>query len=526
MQNAVTLLILDGWGLRDEEAGNAIRLARPAFYESLLARYPHIALETSGEAVGLPEGQMGNSEVGHLNMGAGRIVYQEITRINRSIRDGDFFENPVFFDAAAHVAHTGGVLHLMGLVSDGGVHSMRDHLLALLDFAKQRNVGNVRVHAFLDGRDVPPKSAESSLRRVEEKLLALDYPQIATISGRYYAMDRDNRWERIQKAYETLVSASGNKHLFSVDALLLAYRQDITDEFILPAVTDVTFQGIADGDAVLFFNFRPDRARQITRAFTQPDFNGFHRARTVQNLYYGCMTLYDETFGLPVAYPKQTLTHLLASVLSAHGKTQFRTAETEKYAHVTFFFNGGFEAPWPGEERRMIPSPNVATYDLQPEMSLRAVTDVLCEAVASRNYDFIVANFANPDMVGHTGMLNAAESAVRAVDESIRRVVETVLAQDGVLLITSDHGNCETMTDEHGHPHTAHTTNRAPLILVSNREDLRLDDAQTHGLSVIAPTVLDLFGIPRPPEMIAPSVLRIRQPINVQKTSIKDSFIE
>jgi 2,3-bisphosphoglycerate-independent phosphoglycerate mutase len=512
MKNTVMLLILDGWGIRNETQGNAIKLAHPSFYESLLAKYPNIALDASGEAVGLPDGQMGNSEVGHLNMGAGRIVYQEITRINKAIRDGDFFQNPVFQAAARHAIENNGTLHLMGLVSDGGVHSSMDHLFALLDFAKRQNVPNVRVHAFLDGRDVPPKSAEKYLRAVEEKLLELGYPQIATISGRYYAMDRDKRWERTQKAYDNLTSASGNKHLLSVDALLLSYKQDITDEFVLPAVTDVTFEGIQDGDSLLFFNFRPDRARQITRAFTEPGFEGFERSKTYQNLYYGCMTLYDETFNLPVAFPKQKLDHILAEVLSEHGKTQFRTAETEKYAHVTFFFNGGFEAPYPGEDRHMVPSPKVATYDLQPEMNIRAVTDVICDALKSGKYDFIVANFANPDMVGHTGVLNAAESAVSAVDESIQRIVDTILPQDGVLLITADHGNCETMIDEHGGPHTAHTTNLVPLILISNRRDLQLDGSEVRGLSVIAPTVLDLFQLPKPSEMTAPSVLQIRQP--------------
>lgn len=503
------LLILDGWGIRKESQGNAIQLAHPSFYESLLAKYPNIALDASGEAVGLPEGQMGNSEVGHLNMGAGRIVYQEITRINKSIRAGDFFQNAVFLAAAAHAIKNNGTLHLMGLVSDGGVHSSMEHLFALLDFAKQQKVPNVKVHAFLDGRDVPPKSAEKYLRAVEEKLLALDYPQIATISGRYYAMDRDKRWERTQKAYENMVSASGNKHLLSIDTLLLSYKQDINDEFVLPSVTDVTYEGMQDGDSILFFNFRPDRARQITRAFTEADFDCFERSKVIQNLYFGCMTLYDETFDLPVAYPKQKMDHILAEVLSAHGKTQFRTAETEKYAHVTFFFNGGFEAPYAGEERHMVPSPQVATYDLQPEMNINAVTDSICDALKSQKYDFIVANFANPDMVGHTGILKAAESAVSAVDEALKRIVETILPENGVLLITADHGNCETMLDEHGGPHTAHTTNLVPLILISNRPELQLDGSEIRGLSVISPTVLNLLDVPIPLEMSSPSVLKV-----------------
>jgi 2,3-bisphosphoglycerate-independent phosphoglycerate mutase len=401
----------------------------------------------------------------------------------------------------------------MGLVSDGGVHSSLEHLFALLDFAKQQKVPDVRVHAFLDGRDVSPKSAEKYLREVESKLLELEYPQIATISGRYYAMDRDKRWERTQKAYDNMALANGNKNLLSIDALKLSYKQDINDEFVLPAVTDVTFEGIQDDDALLFFNFRPDRARQITRAFTQKDFDGFERAKIYQNLYFGCMTLYDETFDLPVAYPKQKMDHILADVLSAHGKTQFRTAETEKYAHVTFFFNGGFEAPYPGEERHMVPSPQVATYDLQPEMNIRAVTDSICDALKSQKYDFVVANFANPDMVGHTGILQAAESAVSAVDEAIKRIVETILPLNDVLLITADHGNCETMIDEHGGPHTAHTTNLVPLILISNRSDLQLDGSEIRGLSVISPTVLELLNLPIPLEMSSPSVLKVANPV-------------
>lgn len=509
MKKTVALLILDGWGIREEVPGNAIKLADPSYYDSLLAKYPNIALDASGEAVGLPEGQMGNSEVGHLNMGAGRVVYQEITRINKSIRDGDFFQNPVFLSAINHVKQTGGQLHLMGLVSDGGVHSSLNQLLALLECCKQQNCSQVRVHAFLDGRDVSPKSAEKYLRVVEEKLVELDFPQITTIHGRYYAMDRDNRWERTQKTYENLMQANGRKHPFSIDSLLWSYKQDVFDEFVEPAVCDFTYEGMKDGDAILFFNFRPDRARQITRAFTQPDFTGFDRSRTLDNLYYGCMTLYDETFNLPVAYPKQKLDNILAQVLAEHQLTQFRTAETEKYAHVTFFFNGGFEQPYQGEERHMVPSPKVATYDLQPEMNVSVVADVVCEALGSGQYDFLVVNFANPDMVGHTGILEAAEEAVKAIDVAIQRVAEASLKNDGVLLITADHGNCEVMIDEHGGPHTAHTTNLVPLILVSNRPELNLKRDKQYSLSDISPTILDLLNVPKPPEMTAPSILKV-----------------
>ncbi len=503
----VLLLILDGWGLREDGPGNAIEMAHPKRYQQLLAQYPHIALDASGEAVGLPNGQMGNSEVGHLNMGAGRVVYQEITRINKSIRDGDFFQNPVLLEAIDHAKKNGKTLHLMGLVSDGGVHSSLDHLMALIDLAKQRGVENLRVHAFLDGRDVPPHSAEKYLQQVEEKLLENDYPQIATISGRYYAMDRDQRWERTGKAYNNLVMAEGTKHPFSVDALLWSYKQGVNDEFVVPAVTDFTYEGIQDGDSVLFFNFRPDRARQITRALTEKDFTGFERKKIIQDLYYGCMTLYDETFNLPVAYPKQRLDKILAEILSEHQLKQFRTAETEKYAHVTFFFNGGFEKPYPGEDRKMVPSPKVATYDEQPEMSLSKVTDGVVEAIESNQYDFIVVNFANPDMVGHTGMLGAAVDAVKAVDEAIGRVADAMLKANGVMLITADHGNIETMVDETGGPHTAHTTALVPLMLISNNPALQLDRSRTYPLSSIAPAILNLFGIQPPAEMTSPSFL-------------------
>lgn len=513
MKKTTMLLILDGWGIREESPGNAIKLAQPSFYDSLLTRFPHVAVEASGEAVGLPDGQMGNSEVGHLNMGAGRVVYQEITRINKSIREGDFFQNPVFLSAIQHVKNSGGTLHLMGLVSDGGVHSSMIHLNALLDLAKQQDLKEVRLHAFLDGRDVPPQSAEIYLRQVEEKLLSLELPPIATISGRYYAMDRDNRWERTQKAYDNMMHANGRKHAFSLDALAWSYHQEVYDEFVEPCVCDFTYEGMKDNDALLFFNFRPDRARQITRAFTQSDFHDFDRTRQLQNFSFGCMTLYDETFNLPVAYPKQKMDQVLPQVLSQQGLTQFHTAETEKYAHVTFFFNGGFENAYPGEERFLVPSPKVATYDLQPEMNVALVADVICEALNSGQYDFLIANFANPDMVGHTGILAAAEDAVKAIDVAIQQVVETILKQDGVLLLTADHGNCEVMIDERGGPHTAHTTNQVPLILISNHAEFQLDRSQTYSLSNIAPTLLEIMNIPKPVEMTSPSVLKVQSSV-------------
>ena len=505
----VLLLILDGWGIRPDNApGNAIALAHPARYQQLLNQYPHIALGASEEAVGLPKGQIGNSEVGHLNMGAGRVVYQEITRIDKSIKDGDFFTNKEFLAAIAHAKQNKGTLHLMGLVSNGGVHSSLNHLMALLDLAKQQGVENLRVHAFLDGRDVGPKTAEKYLRTVEEKLIELDYPQIATVCGRYYAMDRDKRWDRTERAYNNLVTPAGEIYQpLSIDALHSSYNKGVNDEFVEPAVTDITYRGMADGDAVIFFNFRPDRARQITRAIALKDFDGFERKKTLNNLYYVCLTLYDEDFNLPVAYPKQKLKEILAQVLSEHGKTQFHTAETEKYAHVTFFFNGGFEAPYPGEDRLMVPSPHVTTYDLQPEMSVSKVTDGVVQAVESGKYDFIVVNFANPDMVGHTGMLDPAIEAVKAVDTNIGRVVDAILKTDGTMILTADHGNVEKMIDDDGGPHTAHTTDLVPCILISNNPALKLDTQQSFGLSSIAPTVLDLMGIPKPNEMTSPSML-------------------
>lgn len=503
----VVLIILDGWGIRPEPLGNAITEADPVHYFDLIKRYPNIAIEASGEPVGLPDGQMGNSEVGHLNIGAGRVVYQELTRIDKAIRDGDFFQNPVLLESMAAAKRNNKTLHLMGLVSDGGVHSSVNHLLALLDMAKQNGVEKVRVHAFLDGRDVPPQSAGKSLEVVEQKLLDLDYPQIATITGRYFAMDRDKRWDRVQKAYENLVMANGRRSLLSKDALQLSYNQDETDEFITPSVTDLTYEGMEDGDSVLFFNFRPDRAREITVAITQPDFTGFERQKILKNIHFTCMCMYDETLTLPIAYTKQPLHNLLVNVLSENGIKQFRTAETEKYAHVTYFFNGGFEATYPGEERFLVNSPKVATYDLQPEMSLKPVTDAVVNALDSGTYQFIAANFANPDMVGHTGKLDAAILAVKAIDEAIWRVAETALKNNWVMLLTADHGNIETMIDTDGGPHTAHTTRQVPLLMVSNDKSVTLKNDQTYALCNIAPSILDLMGLPIPAEM-SPSILQ------------------
>ncbi|MEB3245441.1 MAG: 2,3-bisphosphoglycerate-independent phosphoglycerate mutase [Vampirovibrionales bacterium] len=538
LQNTpLLLLILDGWGLRPPEdgtpppnfaEGDAIGAARPEHYWHLMRNHPWVPVDASGLAVGLPTGQMGNSEVGHSTMGAGRVMYMELTRISKAIAEGEFFENPVLMAAVNHAKANNSTLHIMGLVSDGGVHSSLEHLLALIELAKRNDIQKLRFHAFLDGRDVPPKSASGYLKAIEDALLEQEYPQIATISGRYYAMDRDNRWDRTQKAYETLVSAKGERHPFSVHALEMAYRKDETDEFVSPVVTDFTYgdnnDAMADGDAVIFANFRPDRARQLTNAITQADFNVFERSKVLKNLYFACMAEYDAQFELPVAYKKAKLTNRLAEVLSRNGVRQFRTAETEKYAHVTFFFNGGIEQPFAGEDRKLIPSPKVATYDLQPEMSLHAVTESVCEAIVSGQYEVIIANLANPDMVGHTGIMAAAVKAVQAIDTAIDTISKAILAHNGVMLLTADHGNIECMTDAQGGPHTAHTTALVPLLLVSNDPSLTLapptealnpGQSPAWGLNHIAPTMLDLLGLPIPSEMDASVVQKISAKVSV-----------
>lgn len=503
----ILLMIFDGWGLRPPVAGNAIAQAHPTRYEALLAQHPWIPIDASGNAVGLPDGQMGNSEVGHITLGAGRIVYQELTRIDKAIASGDFFTNPAFRAAVEHARNHQSALHLMGLVGPGGVHSQQTHLLALLDLAKWEKLDRVFVHAFLDGRDVPPRSAAEPLAEIERKLKALHYAPIQTLSGRYYAMDRDNRWERVQQAYDNLTLANGKRTLFSLNALEASYNDGKGDEFVLPTVCDITFQGIQDNDAVIFFNFRPDRARELTRAFTQKAFTGFDRQKRLENLHFTCMTPYDESFGLPAAFEKDPLVNILPEVISQRGLTQFRCAETEKYAHVTYFFNGGREEPYPGEDRTLIPSPRVATYDLQPEMSAPAVCDAVVAAIESGQYDLMVVNFANPDMVGHTGVLPAALKAVQTVDAALGRIVDALAAVKGTLLLTADHGNIEMMIDEDGGPHTAHTTNDTPFVLVSPDPALALDRSGRYGLSNIAPTILELMGLPIPPEMTSPSML-------------------
>jgi 2,3-bisphosphoglycerate-independent phosphoglycerate mutase len=502
-------MILDGWGINPNRENNAIALTDPPVMGRLLREYPSTELSASGMAVGLPDGQMGNSEVGHLNIGAGRIVYQDLTRITKAIRDESFFSNPVLIDCMAKIRSSGGRLHLAGLLSDGGVHSHNTHLYALMELARREGLREVFVHCFLDGRDTPPKSAAGYLVELENEMRRVGIGRIATIMGRYYAMDRDNRWERVEKAYRSMVNGEGNLFASASGAISASYDEGITDEFVLPAVMadgDVPVGTLRDGDGFIFFNFRSDRAREITRAFTEPEFAGFPRSTRPNLASYVCMTEYDETFHLPVAFGPEELKNILGEVVSRAGLRQLRIAETEKYAHVTFFFNGGNETPFPGEDRVLVPSPKeVATYDLKPEMSAYGVADELVRRLDEDIYDFIVLNFANADMVGHTGVLEAAMKAVAAVDTCIGRVVDAVLSHGGRLLITADHGNSENMVDESGNPHTAHTCNPVPFLLVDDtRKDVRLRPGI---LADIAPTVLELLGIPQPEEMTGASLL-------------------
>ncbi|MGB4599770.1 MAG: 2,3-bisphosphoglycerate-independent phosphoglycerate mutase [Trichlorobacter sp.] len=510
MKKPLVLMILDGWGINPCPDKNAVALARTPHLSGYLNDFPHVQIRTSGMAVGLPDGQMGNSEVGHLNLGAGRIVYQDFTRITKSINDGDFFINPVLLDCIAKVRASGGRLHLAGLLSDGGVHSHNTHLYALVRLAQQQGLNEVFIHCLLDGRDTPPQSGGEYLAQLEAELTRIGTGKVATVMGRYYAMDRDNRWERVEKAYNAMVLGQGQQCGSSAELIQASYGAGITDEFVLPAavIADGRPVGtINDGDGVIFFNFRSDRAREISRALTFQQFDGFPRQRVPALASYVCMTEYDATFGLPVAYDQQQLNNLLGGVLADAGLKQLRIAETEKYAHVTFFFNGGVEVPFRGEDRAMIPSPKeVATYDQKPEMSAFAVADELIRRLEQDRYDVVILNFANCDMVGHTGILPAAIKAVETVDVCAARVVEKVRQLGGSVLITADHGNAEQMVDEHGQPHTAHTCNPVWLILVDDqrRDAVLKEDGK---LADIAPTMLKLLGMPQPKEMTGESLL-------------------
>ncbi len=499
----VMLMILDGWGVAPASDVNAATLAQTPNLDRYFAEFPNTTLEASGMEVGLPEGQIGNSEVGHLNIGAGRIIYQSLTRITKAIKDGDFFTNEVLCDCMDKTKNAGKALHLMGLLSDGGVHSNINHLVALLEMAKARGLEKVYVHAFLDGRDVPPKSAVGFIKQLQEAIAGMEFGKIATVMGRYYAMDRDNRWDRLEKAYKTLVLGDGKLVADPVQGVEASYEAGITDEFVEPMVVDGVDAKITGGDGIIFFNFRPDRARQITRALNDAEFPHFERPASALPVNFVCMTQYDATIDAPVAYPPEEYTETLGEVLAKEGKRQLRIAETEKYAHVTFFFNGGVEEPNLNEERILINSPKVATYDLQPEMSAYDVTDALLAELDKDKFDVVVLNYANPDMVGHTGVLPAAIKAMEAVDECVGKVVDKVLSLGGSVCITADHGNLEKMAEADGTPHTAHTTNIVPFILVSNEEH----KLHSGVLADIAPTMLELLNIEKPAVMTGSSLI-------------------
>ena len=508
MKKPTVLLILDGYGERKEKDGNAIALANTPVMDKLKKEFPYVEGQASGLFVGLPDGQMGNSEVGHMNMGAGRIVYQELTRITKAIEDGDFFENKALKEAVEHCKKENSALHFMGLVSSGGVHSHIEHIYGLLELAKRAGLKKVYLHAFLDGRDTPPDSGKSFLTDVEKKMRELGVGEIATISGRYYAMDRDKNYDRVEKAYRAMVDGTGEKASSVEEAIDASYAKKVYDEFVLPTVIekDGAVHTVSDGDAMIFFNFRPDRAREICHAFCDDEFNFFNRGPR-KKVFFVCFTDYDPTIpNKRVAFEKEEIHNTLGEVVSNLGKNQLRIAETEKYAHVTFFFNGGKEEPYKNEDRILVPSPKeVPTYDLKPEMSCYTVTEKLTEAIRSGKYDLVVANFANPDMVGHTGVLPAAIKAIEVVDECMGKVVDAVESMHGNLFILADHGNADIMIDEKtGEPYTAHTTNPVPFILVSE-EKHKLREGGC--LADVAPTLLELMGIPQPKEMTGKSLL-------------------
>lgn len=501
MTKRVLLCIMDGWGISTSHPEyDATLLSHPAHVEKLEKEEKFCKLHADGEYVGLPAGQMGNSEVGHLNLGAGRVVYQDLSRINNSIKDGSFFKNDKFLKAIEHVKENNSALHIYGLVSTGGVHSSLDHVLALIKLAADNGVTKFYVHAFLDGRDTPPQSACTFLEKVEAELKKYNLPPVATIIGRYYIMDRDNRWDRVEKGYNALLFGEGEKADTACDGVKASYARGDNDEFVLPTVIGGEESRIHDNDSIIFFNFRPDRAREITRAMNFAEFDGFNRKAVLKNLYYVCMTEYDGTFNLPVAFGKEHLDNILGDVLEAHGIKQFRTAETEKYAHVTFFFNGGVEKAQPHETRVLVPSPKVATYDMQPEMSAAQVCDNVLKAIDDPEYGFILVNFANPDMVGHTGVLEAAIKACHTVDECVGKIADSCKKHGVTMLLTADHGNSEDMVNyQTGKPMTAHTTNEVPFVLINGPKDVQLKPEGA--LCNVAPTVLELLNIPVPAEM-------------------------
>ena len=509
MKDKVTMLmILDGFGINEKTEGNAVKLANIPNLNEILKSNPNTIIHTSGLEVGLPEGQMGNSEVGHTNIGAGRIVYQDLAKITKAIEDGDFFSLPEFVKAIENCRKNNSKLHIMGLLSDGGVHSHNRHLYALLEMAKRRDFENVYVHCFLDGRDTPPASGEGYIAELEEKMKEKGIGQIATLSGRFYSMDRDKRWERVSKAYDALVNGVGEKANSAISAIEESYQKEVFDEFVKPTViTNKNGEPVAkieDGDSVIFFNFRPDRAREITRSIVDKNFDGFETKK--MDTYFVCMTPYDETMpNVEVAYKKEEIKNTFGEYISSKGLKQLRIAETEKYAHVTFFFNGGEEKQYEGEDRILVPSPKVETYDLKPEMSAYEVTDKVVEAIKSEKYDSIILNYANPDMVGHTGNIEAAIKALEAIDECVSRVVKAINEVGGILLITADHGNSEQMIDyKTGEPYTAHTTNPVPLAIVGIPNNKKIKEGR---LADLAPTMLDLMGLEKPNEMTGESLI-------------------
>lgn len=508
----VALIIMDGFGLRNTTEGNAVAQANKPNYDRYLKEYPNTTLTACGEAVGLPEGQMGNSEVGHLNIGAGRIVYQDLTRISKSIRDGEFFDNETLVAAVRSAKSQGKKLHLYGLLSDGGVHSHIEHLFAMLDLAKKEEMNDVYIHAFLDGRDVAPDSAKVFLERLIAKIEEVGVGKIATVQGRYYAMDRDKRWERVEKSYRAMVYGEGPKYIDPLKAVIESYEKSVFDEFVMPTViVDDKDQPVAlveSGDSVVFLNFRPDRAIQLSNVFTNKDFRGFDRGpKFPEGLHFVCLTLFAESVEGYVAYSPKNLDNTFGEVLVQHGKKQLRIAETEKYPHVTFFFSGGRDVELPGETRILINSPKVATYDLKPEMSAYEVAEACVKEIEADKHDAIILNFANPDMVGHSGMLEPTKKAVEVTDECVGKVVDAVTAKGGVVIIIADHGNADMVFDENGRPFTAHTTNPVPFIVTDKNLVLR----ETGILADVAPTLLDLMGLPKPEEMTGQSMIASRK---------------
>ena len=506
MKKPIVLMILDGYGIRQEPYGNAITAAKTPVMDSLMEKYPHTTLGASGLNVGLPDGQLGNSEVGHTNIGAGRIVYQELTRITKAAQEGELEKNEPLIKAMDNAKEKGKALHFMGLLSPGGVHSHNTHLYALIKMAKKRGLEKVYVHCFTDGRDVPPESGINYIKELEDQMKEIGVGKIATVMGRYYSMDRDNRWERVERAYDAMVYGKGIKNSDAVDAVRKSYDNGVTDEFIEPVVC-LDDAKISTGDSVVFYNFRPDRAREITRALVDPAFDGFKRENDNLDLYYVCMTQYDATMpNVEVAFKPQTLKHTFGEYISDKGFNQLRIAETEKYPHVTFFFNGGVEKVYPNEDRALIPSPKVATYDLQPEMSAYLVTEELLKRLDSGKYDVVILNYANCDMVGHTGVFDAAVKAVETVDECMGKIVDKVNELGGVVLITADHGNADQLYEEDGSPFTAHTTNPVPFVVVG-LGDVKLLPEDEGVLADLSPTILKIMDLPQPEEMTGKSII-------------------